>query len=510
MTLCPSFVAFALVSGLCATHATAQLPVEVVEPYVIRVPEAVHGPPALTCDEALATYEQTIRERDVGSESPQAAVRDTPPTHRTSPTKEPEPVGGAEIIIDRRGRTVGELPGGRPDKLPLRPLEGHPSALARIGDVMRKARRGERVRLTFFGASHTGGDHFTGRIRRTLQDRHGDLGHGFIMPAALYKGYRGSDINLCRTSGWRPDWVGKRDGRDDGLYGFAGASVSTDDPTEFSWIETTKTNAHGRSISRADIFTLGQPGGGSLYVQIDDTEPRIIHTHAPIPVLVHHRFVFPEGPHRVAMWAKGNGEVRVLGVSAERDGPGVLVDAIGIRGRTAKTWLEWDELMANQGMAALQPDLVVLAYGTNEANARRYTMDAYRRDLRRVLVRLRRALPDAPCLLVGPSDRGVDVGRRRFRIWNRTAPVAQVQRQVAPEFGCAFWDWQQATGGAGSMIAWRHVRPILAAKDLIHFTREGYERVGDLLLQALEHAERTTSGRPAMTVKGGDAVAAPR
>ena len=75
-----------------------------------------------------------------------------------------------------------------PDELPLQPFEGYPEDIARIGDIIRKAETGERVRLTFFGASHTAGDFWTGHIRRVLQARYGDLGHGFVMPVAMAKG----------------------------------------------------------------------------------------------------------------------------------------------------------------------------------------------------------------------------------------------------------------------------------------------------------------------------------
>ena len=55
-----------------------------------------------------------------------------------------------------------------------------------------------------------------------------------------------------------------------------------------------------------------------------------------------------------------------------------------------------------------------------------------------------------------------------YRVWDRTALVAEVQRQVAPEFRCVFGAWQ-ATGGEGSMVAWHSSRPSLGKEDLIHF-----------------------------------------
>ena len=139
-------------------------------------------------------------------------------------------------------------------------------------------------------------------------------------------------------------------------------------------------------------------------------------------------------------------------------------------------------------MTALDPDLVVLAYGTNEAADPDYTMEDYAADLRAVLTRLRESRPHAACVLAGPSDRAIKKGYATPWIWDRTAPVAQVQREVAPEFGCVFWDWQQATGGPGSMIIWRSYDPPLAAGDYIHFTPSGYVYSAERFIAALDDA----------------------
>ena len=108
------------------------------------------------------------------------------------------------------------------------------------------------------------------------------------------------------------------------------------------------------------------------------------------------------------------------------------------------------------------------------------------------------------CVLVGPSDRGTTApasfmgikSKDQYQVWERTQQVAEVQRTIAPEFGCVFWDWQQATGGVGSMIAWRYTDPPLASMDLIHFTSKGYQVSGNLFLQALDDAAEHFTKRP--------------
>jgi lysophospholipase L1-like esterase len=97
---------------------------------------------------------------------------------------------------------------------------------------------------------------------------------------------------------------------------------------------------------------------------------------------------------------------------------------------------------------------------------------------------------------VGPSDRGREESKKHFSVWERTQLVAEVQRNIAPEFGCAFWDWQQATGGVGSMIAWNHTTPRLSSPDLIHFTPQGYQVSADLFLQALDDVALHYQSKP--------------
>ncbi|MCP4871751.1 MAG: hypothetical protein GY898_23840 [Proteobacteria bacterium] len=430
---------------------------------IITIGDASGPPVHPTCREAL--------------DLPPPEEPATPPSVSESPTP--------SVTTPTEAPTPPDHPAAHPEDLPLVPLEGPAEVLASIAAVFERGDTGERIRLSFYGASHTSADWWTGKIRRELQDRWGDLGHGFILPAALYSGYRGQDVNLCRSSGWRSDWAGKRSGRGDGLLGFAGMSVSSGDHADFGWLQTTRENPHGRNVETVDVFTLGQPEGGTLRIQVDQTRLREVPTNVPGPSLQRTRVQLPDGPHRITVAPAGDGEVRIFGASMERAGGGALVDAMGIRGRQARDWLAWEPTMLSAGLQALDPDLVVLAYGTNEAANSKYTMEEYREELTAVLTRLREARPTTACILVGPSDRTKKY-RGRWSTWSRTEPVAQVQREVAPQFGCAFWDWQQVSGGPGSMRAWQQIEPRLASRDGIHFTKAGYEYSADRFLAAID------------------------
>ena len=415
------------------------------------------------------------------------ALRDRPEkpggrTRRGSSPK-PDPSGMRRVT----GDDPSSLPGYDTGRIRPRSLEGSGTAMDRIRRVFDKGDNGGRVRISVFGASHTSGDRWTGRMRRVLQKRWGDLGHGHILPGALYKYYGGRDVGTCRTDGWLSDWTGKANAHEDGLLGYAGMSVSSSHPEEFGWLETRSKGKYGTTVSSFELFTLAQPGGGTLEVWVDDGPRHRIDTNSSSPALMHTSIRVSEGGHRLTVSPVGDGEVRVFGISMERAGGGAIVDAMGIRGMEARTWLSWNRDLFRVGIQRISPDLVVLAYGTNEAADQDYTMDEYRRDLSEVLQMLKDAAGEnVACVLAGPSDRGWDFKDGSYAIWDRTAPVADVQRQVAREFDCAFWDWQEAMGGPGSMVAWKLRDPKYGSNDLIHHTPSGYSWLADRFLKAID------------------------
>jgi lysophospholipase L1-like esterase len=428
---------------------------------------ATEGPPADECELRAKVVAPRDRVEDEGPPStPTSAKPDTPA---------PEPMP-----------TVDTAKFGPPvdlATLPLEPLRGSEADVARVRDVfMRAAARRTTTRLSFWGASHLAGEFFTGQVRRTLQERWGDAGHGFVMPGPPWTGYRASDVNLCAGGTWMGDYVERRGGRDDGRWGPAGFDVSPADGAE-GWVQTTLTNPQGRAVSRFEVGFLREPGSGQLLLQVDDAEPITVDTSGPtgagLAVLK-----VNDGAHRLRV--RSEGAVRLYGTWMERDEPGIVVDAMGVSGRTASSWQKWDGALMAPYLERRRPDLVVLAYGTNEANDKSLDPQKYATSLRASLTAMRGLLPDAACILVGPSDRGKKVKGSTYAIWAPTEWVARVQREVGPEFGCATWDLQAASGGAGSMLQWSfNAEPRLAAGDLIHFSAAGYQELGRRFVAAM-------------------------
>jgi len=361
---------------------------------------------------------------------------------------------------------------------------GH--AMDALHDALRLARdRKGKARLLFYGASHVAGDIFTGYIRRRLQKRFGDAGHGLVMPARPWRTYRQADVNIKSTNTWHTDRVSKPDDRKDGWYGLAGMSVASVSPKNWGWIATTKDNRFGRRVGSFELFYLRQPHGGRLDVRIDNRRVKRLRTRSMRFEPGYATFKVADGGHSFALRAVGDGEVRVFGVVMERRVPGVILETLGIPGSRVRYHLDWNPDLYKEHLQRRRPDLIVLAYGTNESGDDAVPLDDYEGDLRAVLDRVKDAAPTASCLLIGPSDRPVRLDDETWAPRSRILDIVEIQREAARDYRCGFFDLVAFMGGLMSMIDWVEADPPMAAPDHIHFTIRGYERLGEVLLDAL-------------------------
>lgn len=362
--------------------------------------------------------------------------------------------------------------------LPIEDTNG--TALVAFHAALRRAARGDgQARIVVYGASHVAADVWTGTVRRALQARFGDAGHGFILPVEPWRHYRHLDIGI-ESSSRRWTTLRARIGDDGpGLYGLAGVAVSTERAGAWGRLDTAS-----RTASRFELWYLQQPGGGSVDVLVDGERVRRLRTEATSAAAAYDVFTADDAHHTYEIRARGDGPVTVFGTSVEREVPGVVVDALGINGFRAAGQLLWDENLHTEHLRRRSPDLVVLAYGTNESGDDDQAIDVYEASLRRVLARVQGAVPMASCLLVGPSDRPIlDHGVASDR--PRTAEIIAVQRRVAAEVGCGFFDMVAFGGGPLHMVTWAAADPAWAHDDLVHYTSRGYTRMGEVMTAAL-------------------------
>jgi lysophospholipase L1-like esterase len=132
------------------------------------------------------------------------------------------------------------------------------------------------------------------------------------------------------------------------------------------------------------------------------------------------------------------------------------------------------------------PDLVIVNYGTNEADFPDFVEKQYEKELRAAIARLRAALPDTALLIMSPMDRGHRTGPGQIDTMPTIPRIVEIQRRVARETGCGFFDTFQAMGGAGTMSRWYTQHPRLVSADFIHPYPAGGKIIAQSFVKELE------------------------
>ncbi|HNX94697.1 MAG TPA: GDSL-type esterase/lipase family protein [Holophaga sp.] len=400
------------------------------------------------------------------------------------------------------------------------------------------------VRVLQFGDSHTAADFWTGRLRSRLQQRFGDGGPGLILPSRPWRGYAHVGVGQSGFSAWTATSLRAKEC--DGWVGLAGAAMippgTPESPLRFTGTFTEfrihllggATDHAEAEIRRADAITLAPAetsadGNGGrdgdlppvpLAIRAAFPLPDVLVDPAPRPTAtVQNPEPAPSGapparmesilekPLSFGQMLKIQGRsaleaglkeltlnlptsARLLGVELRSGRSGVIVDELGLNGAEILDLERWNPELRGALLAQAHPDLIILAYGTNDMGRKDITPEEYGARARKLLSSLKQE-SGASILVVGPLDR---IGRNKRQIPNLKAGarwVIDALRQAALDSDCAFWDARQAMGGEGAILRWN--RAGLAQKDLVHLTGPGYQKLGDAMADALLEAFEAAS-----------------
>ncbi len=355
-------------------------------------------------------------------------------------------------------------------------------ALGAVFGALDDAERSDRiVRVCHYGDSPITNDDITSTVRRRLQERFGDAGHGFVLVDRPWGWYRHDGVEIGPSGGWESQPIGP--GRDERRFGLGGVVFVARGARATATISTAD---GGNTVSAFEVAYLSQAGGGSFDVEVDGATVGRVSTAGEQAQSGFSRFDVPDGPHRLALRTVGDGEVRLFGVTLERGDHGVVYDSLGVNGAyvgllaRAVDPAHWSEQLRHRA-----PDLVVLAYGTNESQYDTLPMDQYEREMTEAIRRVREAVPEASILVVAPMDRAMRGPGGALVTRPMIPKLVAVQRRIAAETGCAFFDTYTAMGGNGTAARWTETRPRLMGGDYTHPTAQGAEIVGTLLYDAI-------------------------
>lgn len=345
---------------------------------------------------------------------------------------------------------------------------------------LEQKQRDRHVRIAWLGDSHTSADFWTHGARKPLQARFGKGGPGFVLVGVA--AYRHELARVGIEGTWRrePSSPASSSKESDGVFGLAGQRVSAAGADARISVSLVPGSIEGDAVwtlafraEAADRLRLAVRGGKAV-----TAGPKSGAASGPGSPI---RRLTLEGKGAAALdIGVTGGDPEILGLFVESSKPGLVLDTLGIAGARAATALAWDAPSWQAELAARQPSLVLLAYGTNEA-AGTASVERYEKSLGELVERARAAAPEADCFIIGPPDMSAPGGKSRPRAIEHD----QAARRAALRAGCGFFSAFDAMGGEGGFARWAAMKPPLAAGDGVHLRAGGYDKLGAMVAEAL-------------------------
>lgn len=335
-------------------------------------------------------------------------------------------------------------------------------------DKLRDLKQGKasQFRILQLGDSHIAGAYFTDTLRQELQQKWGNAGIGWVypmpvsgqrMPSVDYSGSQWQIINmrrdtapfplggiLARSKSKQSLVLNPKDTGEQQIT-IAMRPIFADSPLKISDARQKNTFAYSLHGNNWQYFTLNALP--PIRIQAADN----------------------------ALWEVG-------AINFENRKSGVIVSALGLNGTQLGHWSKWRKDWEND-LVETQADLVILAYGTNEAFNEQINIAQTKKMWQDNINRIRQTLPDAAILIVGAPESLINKDGVCGTRPKRLNEIQKMQQQLAQENRLLYWSWQNAMGGECSMNRW--INNKLAQNDGVHFSPQGYQQSAKKFSQAL-------------------------
>lgn len=335
-----------------------------------------------------------------------------------------------------------------------------------------------KVNIIHFGDSHIQAGFLSDVIMRHLHSRFGNAGRGMIVPYKLCGSNEPRDYAIQAVRGRCGEWsssrvVNARPGLPIGISGISVQSSTADnrillctfnsssDTLDYRFNKVRVFHGQYAPIIEADENLSAGLGAPDIIYDFN-TDIDLVAAVDSLELHTYSDGKFAKGP--------------IYGFSLENGHDGVLYHALGVNSACFLHWAKQDEVIRQS--AALEPDLIILSMGSNEAAGSNFNDDVFYREIDRFVAPLRETNPEAAILLTAPAQ-----AFRKGAPNANFGPISRTLKRYAQDKGVAFIDVYAATGGDGSAKNW--AAHDLMARDRIHYTEEGYRIQGLLIYNAL-------------------------
>ena len=359
----------------------------------------------------------------------------------------------------------------------------------------------EPFSIVHIGDSHLQADISTSVVRQNLQLDYGNAGRGLITPLRMSGTNQPRDYGFSSTQSWSAAKLMKWPWQH--TMGFTGTSVSPNQRQSHIAVSTSNANDYN-PFSSVTLFHNGKLN----VTRVEDRDGRLIMFSAT-PSQDYTHIELSRSQDYVKIYFDSAGDMTLFGANLSGNRPGIFYHVIGNNGAAYSTYNRIGNV--GKGIAPLNPDLVIISLGTNEAFGRRNISD-FTKAIDRLVTSVKEENPKAQILLVTPmecqkstystvnktikgkSRKGKK--RRRSRVVKKKIKSYTVNENILPlrnailtygkDHSIAVYDWYQVAGGSGASALWLGDK--LYGSDRIHHTYKGYHLQGQLFYEALSEA----------------------
>lgn len=373
---------------------------------------------------------------------------------------------------------------------------------------LRRAVNAHKIRplsIINIGDSHIQANMGTGVTRELLQYKYGNAGRGIIAPLRMsgtnqpYDYTFSSSLPYTAVKLMKAPW--KR------TMGFTGTSISPS--TSLSNITVgTRTEEDYNPFNSITLFHRGKMVISGV---TDEMGNKVSFTQHPSRDFTLLKLATPQT--RVTINYENLGDLTIFGANLSGGRPGVFYHSIGNNGATYDTYNRIGDI--GTSIKPLNPNLVILSLGTNEAFGQLDTA-RLRNNIDKLVKDIREANPTAEIMLVTPmecyrsstktvtkkipvkSQKKKGKKRRVTRYKTVTTKVRSsgVNSNIRPirdaivaygaENGIPVYDFWEVAGGSGAASTW--IKNGLFSPDRVHHSAKGYRLEGRLMYDALVKA----------------------
>ncbi len=341
---------------------------------------------------------------------------------------------------------------------------------------LQRTQGGRKVNVVHIGDSHILGDFLTREVRQRLQNEFGDAGRGVIFPYKLINSNGPKDYLVSSTAKWSGTNCARDLGEttEYGISGFSAITSTANGSITFRLVDTTASTTS--MFTKVTVFFRNNEKSPGITVEDDVT-----HQKAD-PVMedeFSQTFYFDRPVSECTIKLKksdGKHSLWLDGISIDNERAGIIYHSIGVNGAKFSDFAR-SKYFARQ-LKEITPDLVILSFGTNEAQAK-LSPTLLEKQMDELVSQILTQWPHTAIMFTTPADSYL-----RGKGFNpNMSDVSDLIRQYARKKQYALWDLYSIGGGLNSAEAWKSNG--LMSSDSVHYSKSGYIVQGKLLYQSL-------------------------